>query len=74
MIEYELALCYGIVVSSEKIKEIEESLTDYESDEFVDRYSRCINTWTGEDWFIGITKIFSETTSDFSLASSNSST
>lgn len=59
MIEYELAFCYGIIVSSEKIAEIEESLTDYdESIEFADRYSRCINSWVGDDWFIGIIKDF----------------
>lgn len=64
MIEYELAFCYGIIVSSEKIAEIRESLTDYESDEFVDRYSRCINSWVGDDWFIGIIETLPIATTD----------
>lgn len=64
MIEYELTFCYGIIVSSEKIEEIRESLTDYESDEFVDKYSRCINSWAGDDWFIGVMGTLPQTATD----------
>lgn len=64
MIEYELAFCYGIIVSPEKIEEITEYLPDNKFEEFVDRYSRCINSWIGEDWFIGIIKDLPETAID----------
>lgn len=64
MVEYELAVCYGIIVAPEKVEEMRDSLTDYESDEFVDRYSRCINDWVGGDWFIGIIKDLPETITD----------
>ena len=64
MVEHELAVCYGIIISPEKMEEIKEYLTDDEFDEFVDNYSRCINSWIGEDWFIGIIKDLPETAID----------
>lgn len=54
MIEYSLALCYGIIVSVDKMREFEETLTDEEYDRVIDKYSRCINTWIGDEYFIGI--------------------
>lgn len=54
MVEYNLSLCYGIIVSSDKMQEIKEVLTDEEFDEVMDNYSCCINSWTGDDYFIGI--------------------
>ena len=65
MIDYSLALCYGIVVSADKMKEIKEVLTDEEYDEVLDNYSRCINSWTGDDYFIGIMSEFAESETDF---------
>lgn len=64
MIDYSLALCYGIVVSADKMKEIEEVLTDEEYDEVLDNYSRCINSWTGDDYFIGILAEIDESKTD----------
>ena len=46
------------------MEEIKEYLTDDKFDEFVDNYSRCINSWIGEDWFIGIIKDLPETAID----------
>ena len=65
MIEFNLALCYGIVVSANKMEEIEKALTDEEYDEMMDNYSRCINSWTGDDYFIGIVTKVLESETDF---------
>lgn len=54
MIDYDLTLCYGIIISADRMEEIKEVLTDEEYDEMIDNYSRCVNSWTGEDYFIGI--------------------
>ena len=53
MVEYDLALCYGVIVSFDKIQELEEVLTAEEFDEVFESYSRCLNQWTNEDYFIG---------------------
>lgn len=55
MVEYSLNLCYGIVVSVDKFSEIVNNLTDTEYDEMIDNYAHCINGWTGEPYFIGLT-------------------
>lgn len=65
MVDYDLALCYGIVVSDDKIQELKEALTDEEYDEMMENYSRCINSWTGDDYFIGIIDYFSESETSF---------
>lgn len=70
MIDFSLNLCYGIVVSADKMEEIKKALTDEEYDEMIDNYSRCINSWTGDDYFIGIvTKVLeSETDCIYSIS------
>ena len=70
MIDFGLNLCYGIVVSDDKMEEIKKTLTDEEYDEMMDNYSRCINSWTGDDYFIGIvTKVLeSETDCIYSIS------
>ena len=65
MIDYSLSLCYGIVVSVDKMEEIKEILTDEEYDEVMDNYSRCINSWTGDDYFIGVMIELAESETDF---------
>ena len=64
MIDYSLALCYGIIVSSDVMEEIKKVLTDNEYDELIDNYSRCINSWIGEDYFIGVSDDLSQTSID----------
>lgn len=54
MINYSLALCYGIIVPADKIQEFKQVLTNKEYNMILDYYSCCINCWTGEDYFIGI--------------------
>lgn len=54
MIDFSLNLCYGIIVSADKMEEIKEVLTDEEYDEMMENYAYCINSWTGDDYFIGI--------------------
>ena len=71
MIDFSLNLCYGIVVSADKMEEIEKALTYEEYDEMIENnYSRCINSWTGDDYFIGIvTKVLeSETDCIYSIS------
>lgn len=70
MIDFSLNLCYGIVVSADKMEEIKKALTDEEYDEMIENYSRCINSWTGDDYFIGIvTKVLeSETDCIYSIS------
>lgn len=65
MIDYSLALCYGIIVSADKMEELKEALTDEEYDEVMDNYSRCINSWTGEDYFVGVMVELTESVIDF---------
>lgn len=65
MVDYSLNLCYGIVVSVDKMQEIKEVLTGEEYDEVMDNYSRCINSWTGDDYFIGIMNELTESEIDF---------
>ena len=64
MVDYSLALCYGIIVSADKMQEFKEVLTDEEYDEGIDNYSRCINSWTGDDYFIGVMYNLSESETD----------
>lgn len=78
MIDYSLVLCYGIVVSVDKMEEIKEVLTDEGYDELLDNYSRCINSWTGDDYFIGVMTELAESetsfvyyTSEFTVPSDN---
>jgi hypothetical protein len=64
MVEYSLSLCYGIIVSDDKMEEFREVLTDEEYDEVMDNYSRCINCWIGGDYFIGIMSDLPESEND----------
>lgn len=54
MIDYELAFCYGIIVPCSKMEEIKEALTNEALNEMEDNYYRCVNSWTAEDYFIGV--------------------
>lgn len=65
MIDFSLELCYGIIVPAEVIKNIQSNLTDEESDELMDNYARWINEWTGEDYFVGVSKFLNEDGVDF---------
>lgn len=57
MVEYELALCYGVIVSADKMEEIKEALTDEEYDELMDNYASRINEWIdGGNYFVGLTE------------------
>lgn len=75
MIEHDLALCYGVIIPVETEREIEKSLSEDALDDFADLYSRCINSWIGDDYFVGIINSFAEqedfvySVSDFVLPS-----
>ena len=65
MVDFSLNLCYGIIVPAEVIEDIQSNLTDEESDELIDKYARCINSWTGGDYFIGLSSFLNEDGIDF---------
>ena len=65
MIDFSLNLCYGIIVSADKMEEIKEVLTDEEYDEMMENYAYCINSWTGDYYFIGIEAKALESETDF---------
>lgn len=65
MVDFSLNLCYGIVISEDKMEEIEEKLTDEQSDELNDNYARCINIWTGGDYFIGVSTFLDSNESSY---------
>ena len=71
MIDFSLNLCYGIVVSADKMEEIKKALTDEEYDEMIDNYSRCINSWTSDYYFIGIVTKALESETDCIYSISN---
>lgn len=54
MVDYSLALCYGIIVSADVVREIEKVLTTSEEYDEAMNYLHCINSWTGDDYLIGI--------------------
>lgn len=54
MVDYDLCYCYGIIVSCDKIQKMVEILPDEEADTLTDWWSRAVNGWIGEDYFIGI--------------------
>ena len=54
MIEHDLALCYGVIIPVYTKEEIEHNLTEDALDDFLDLYSRCINSWIGDYYFVGI--------------------
>ena len=51
-IDYSLRLCYGVIIPEEVMNKMYEVLEDF--DDFHDNFANQINSWTGEDWFIGI--------------------
>lgn len=65
MIDFSLNLCYGIIVSVDKMEEIKEGLTDEEYDEMMENYAYCTNSWIGDYYFIGIKTKALENETDF---------
>lgn len=65
MVDFSLNLCYGIVIPEDKMEDIKENLTDEQSDELMDNYARCINSWTGGDYFVGLSSFLNEDGIDF---------
>lgn len=51
-IDYSLRLCYGVIIPEEVMNKMYEVLEDF--DDFHDNFANQIDSWTGEDWFIGI--------------------
>lgn len=55
MVEYSLCICYGFIVDSDALEKIEKYHNQNDDfEEFKDDYVRCINDWTGRDYFIGL--------------------
>ena len=52
MVDYEVCICYGMVISDEVAKQLREW-----DEDFCDQYVRCVNAWTGnKGWFLGLTE------------------
>lgn len=55
MVEYDISVCYGIIITDEERQKINNLFPDNNTiDDFSDRYLRQINSWTGGDWFLGL--------------------
>ena len=55
MVEYDISVCYGIIITDEELQEINNLFPNDDAiDDFSDRYLRQINSWTGGDWFLGL--------------------
>lgn len=52
-VDYRLELCYGVIVPDNVIEEFNLILEDF--DVFYDNFANQIDSWTGGDWFIGVT-------------------
>ena len=51
-VEYDVCICYGMVISDEVAKQFQEW-----DEDFYDQYVRCVNAWTGDKgWFLGLTE------------------
>lgn len=51
----EIVVCYGIIISIDKIEEIQETIEEEEYIDLMDNdWLRCINGWTGDDYFLGV--------------------
>ena len=60
--ERELAIGYGIIISDDKVQDIDCYLDDDEIDALSDDgYLRCINSWIGDDYFLGVINYFGST-------------
>lgn len=53
-VDYSLRLCYGVIIPEEVINKMYEVLEDF--DDFYDNFINQIDSWTDEDWFIGVSK------------------
>lgn len=52
--DYSLRFCYGIIVPEETMNEVYKVLKDF--DDFYDNFANQVNSWTGGDWFVGVSK------------------
>lgn len=61
MVEYSMGVCYGIIISDETLRSINELFPDEDAmDNFSENYLQQLNSWTGGDWFLGLSKTFSK--------------
>lgn len=52
MVDYDVCICYGMVISDEVAKQLQEW-----DEDFYDQYVRCVNAWTcDKGWFLGLTE------------------
>lgn len=58
-VDISFGIGYGVVVERDVFLSIEEKiLDDNDRDAWCDRWAQCINTWTGDDYFVGIVYTF----------------
>ena len=53
MVEYDVCICYGVMISDEMAKQLQ----DKWDEDYYEQYVRCVNAWTcDKGWFFGLTK------------------
>ena len=65
MVDFSLNLCYGIVIPEDKMEDIKANLTDEQCDELMDNYARCIDSWSGGDYFVGVSSFLDSNETGF---------
>lgn len=56
MVEYNLCVCYGVIIPNEVAEAFQNNLTG----DFCDKYLHCIDAWTNDKgWFFGIVESMS---------------
>ena len=63
--DYSLRLCYGIIVPEETMNEVYKVLKDF--DDFHDNFAEQVNSWTGGDWFVGVSKYLNSDLDSFTI-------
>ncbi len=52
-VDYSLELCYGVIVPDEVVEKFIQISEEF--DDFRDNFVHQIDSWSGGDWFVGIT-------------------
>lgn len=54
-IDFSFAIGYGVVIDKEDFGAVENIIEDInDRDEWGDRWAKCLNCWTGDDYFVGV--------------------
>lgn len=55
-VDYSFVIGYGIVINGKKFEAVENIIEDInDRDDWGDKWTKCLDLWTGEEYFVGIT-------------------